>query len=88
MEKGFNGHPESLRNSNLFLETAEDMGVIVEIYPAFSGGKTIYQGIQERNDDTILPDPARRNSFHSIEHLPGPEDDWSKLEGSLGVRNE
>jgi hypothetical protein len=74
MEKGLSNHPESLGNKNLFVETAEDIALVTEMYPAFSGGKTIFQGVQDRNHSTLLPDPARKNSFHPVlERLPGPE---------------
>jgi len=59
MEKGFNAHPESLRNQNLFVETAQDLALITKLYPAFAGGKDIAQAVQERIDNTTLPDPVR-----------------------------
>jgi hypothetical protein len=58
MEKGFGTHPE-MRNTNLFIETAEDLTVISKLYPAFAGGKTIAAAVQERTDITTLPDPTR-----------------------------
>ncbi len=57
MEKGFNGHPESLRNTSIFIETAEDITLISKLYPAFAGGKTIADGVAERVENTQLPDP-------------------------------
>lgn len=58
MENGFNGHSESLRNTNLFIETAEDIAVISKFYPAFAEGKNIADGVAERIENTQLPDPG------------------------------
>lgn len=58
LEKGFNTHPESLRNSKLFVETVEDIALVTKLYPAFAEGKLISQGVRERVARTTLPDPS------------------------------
>jgi hypothetical protein len=58
MAHGFGTHPESLRNAKLFVETAEDIALVTKLYPAFSGGKPVHEGVQERVVATTLPDPS------------------------------
>ena len=65
MSSGFSTHPESLRNTNLFLETAEDLNLIATMYPAFSGGKSIQDGVSTRIQSSQLPDPGIKSSWMS-----------------------
>jgi hypothetical protein len=59
LEKGFSTHPENLRNTKLFVETAEDIALVTKLYPAFAGGRPVHEGVQDRVANTQLPDPAK-----------------------------
>jgi hypothetical protein len=73
MEHGFGVHPESLRNTKLFVETAEDIALVTKLYPAFSGGKPVHEGVQERVAMTTLPDPAGLPTKSLLDQYPEGE---------------
>ena len=74
MEHGFGNHPESLRNTNVFIETAEDISVITKLYPAFTEGRTLSEGIRDRIESTQLPNPTPINKSSSQLLLPEAPD--------------
>ena len=74
MSSGFNLHPESLRNKNLFIETADDLNLIATVYPAFSGGRSIQDGVGTRMKNSQLPNPKISNSWELLPEAPPIEE--------------
>jgi hypothetical protein len=81
MAKGFTIHPENLTNSNLFVETAEDLNLISIIYPAFSQGEAISEAVSRRIQASQLPDPKKPIKPVPIVNVAPTEDDIMSLIG-------
>lgn len=79
MSVGFGTHPENIRNNDLFVETAEDLSVIATLYPAFSGGMTILDGVNNRIQNSQLPDPRRHVGLRPVSQAPTEEDIMSLI---------
>jgi hypothetical protein len=81
MVSGLGHHPESLCNSNLFVETADDLNLIAIMYPAFSGGITIQEAVNARVQSSLLPDPKRPIKSVPIVNVAPTEEDIISLLG-------
>jgi hypothetical protein len=88
MVSGFSTHPESLRNNNLFIETADDLNIVAIIYPIFAGGRSIQEAVDARVQSSLLPDPKKPVASVPIVNVAPTENDILSLLGPDHAKEE